>query len=349
MRTSALKAIGGLGPELDEDLSTTMIFMSHGYKGVYSMDTIALGHGPETFESAMIQERQWSRSATILFFRWRKIIHPTYKYFTLNLWIRVSTTMFWYLSQMAWMLWFLAGAIVGYYTDWCTGANEVCTFSITNWFVRSFPAIFLCYAHIIWCRRRGWLRSARPDGPLPPAFAPTVSVYRIIRIIWMSLGVLAGFQELLFKRSLRFHVTAKGSNHVQVLSLRTLQPLVFIYLFLGAAFWAQFGWEDPPEMGISILVFISAVIVVIFLLFIIGMHYWENGIASVRNTAALAVLVALCIGGLVATSVIERKLIFSAAAGHLFELTLVFPYEVIVMASIYGIIAIYMVVVVFLI
>lgn len=349
MRTSALKAIGGLGPELDEDLSTTMMFTSHGYKGIYSMDTIALGHGPETFESAMIQERQWSRSAVILHFRWRHIVHATYKHFTLNLWIRACTTLFWYLSQMAWLTWLLTGAVVGYYTNWCTNSDEACNFSLINLLLRSFPAMLLAYAHIMWCRRRGWLRNGKLDDPPPPMMAPTVAVYRILRIVYMSLGVLAGFKELIFKKSSPFHVTPKGSNHVPVLSLRTLQAIIVIYLFLGAAFWAQFGWKDPADMGTPIFIFITAVGAVVFLLLIIGMHFWENGMASARNTAAHAVLLTLCVGGLVTTSVLQSDVIFNEATAKMFIPTMIFPYELVVMASFYGVVALYMAFVIFIV
>ena len=321
--------------------------MSHGYKGIYSMDTIALGHGPETFECAMRQEYQWSRSAVILHFRWRHIVHSTYKHFTGVLWLRTCTTMFWYLSQMSWSLWFLTGAVIGYYTDWCTDTSQSCTFSLINLLLRSLAPMIVSYGHIMWCRRRGWLRNGKLDGPKTPMLAPTVAVYRILRIIWMSLGVVSGFQELVFKRSSHFAVTPKGSNHVHVLSLRTLRPLIVVYLFLGGAFWAQFAWKDPSDMGIAVLLFICEVVVVIFLLLIISMHLKENGMASVRNTAALVGLLLFCIGGLVATSVVESSIIFNGSSARMFIPSMIFPYEEIVMVSLYGVVVLYMVLIMF--
>ena len=38
----------------------------HGYKGVFSIDTLALGAGPDTFQDSMKQEYQWARSFIIL-------------------------------------------------------------------------------------------------------------------------------------------------------------------------------------------------------------------------------------------------------------------------------------------
>lgn len=56
VRTAALRHIGGIGPELDEDYSTSMIMTAHGWRGVFAIDAIASGDGPVTFEDAMRQE-----------------------------------------------------------------------------------------------------------------------------------------------------------------------------------------------------------------------------------------------------------------------------------------------------
>lgn len=67
VRTSALKQIGGLGPELAEDHSTTLLMQAHGWKGVHALDALAIGDGPLTFADAMTQEYQWSKSLVKLF------------------------------------------------------------------------------------------------------------------------------------------------------------------------------------------------------------------------------------------------------------------------------------------
>ena len=67
MRTTALKEIGGLGPELAEDHSTSVLMNAHGWKVVHSIDSIAHGRGPESLRDALIQELQWSRSVVIIF------------------------------------------------------------------------------------------------------------------------------------------------------------------------------------------------------------------------------------------------------------------------------------------
>jgi cellulose synthase (UDP-forming) len=50
--------IGGVGPELNEDFSTSYMMTAFGFKGVFAIDTIANGDGPANFEDCMRQEYQ---------------------------------------------------------------------------------------------------------------------------------------------------------------------------------------------------------------------------------------------------------------------------------------------------
>jgi len=66
VRTKALKQIGGLGPELAEDHSTTLLMNSAGWRGVHAIHAIARGFGPQNFSDFAIQEFQWARSLTTI-------------------------------------------------------------------------------------------------------------------------------------------------------------------------------------------------------------------------------------------------------------------------------------------
>lgn len=66
MRTPTLKAIGGLGPELAEDHSTTLKMNAGGWGGVCQPDAIAHVDGPETCLDAMLQEFHWPRSLMLI-------------------------------------------------------------------------------------------------------------------------------------------------------------------------------------------------------------------------------------------------------------------------------------------
>lgn len=56
VRTLALKGIGGLGPELAEDHTTTLMMNANGWKGVFAFDAEAHGDGPACFSDFLVQE-----------------------------------------------------------------------------------------------------------------------------------------------------------------------------------------------------------------------------------------------------------------------------------------------------
>jgi cellulose synthase/poly-beta-1,6-N-acetylglucosamine synthase-like glycosyltransferase len=62
VRTKALREIGGLGPKLAEDHSTSLMMNAHGWRGVHAFNAIAHGDGASTFPDLITQEFQWSRS-----------------------------------------------------------------------------------------------------------------------------------------------------------------------------------------------------------------------------------------------------------------------------------------------
>ena len=62
VRTSALRDIGGIGPDLAEDFSTTFLLSAAGWHGAFAIDAEAHGDGPNTFAAMTVQEFQWARS-----------------------------------------------------------------------------------------------------------------------------------------------------------------------------------------------------------------------------------------------------------------------------------------------
>lgn len=66
VRTEAVRSIGGIGPELAEDFSTSFLLNSAGWTGAFSHKAEAHGEGPHTFAAMVTQEFQWSRSLVVL-------------------------------------------------------------------------------------------------------------------------------------------------------------------------------------------------------------------------------------------------------------------------------------------
>jgi cellulose synthase (UDP-forming) len=59
-RVIALRDIGGIAPEIAEDLTTTLTYNARGWKGSHALNAIAHGYGAVGVEDSMIQEYQWA-------------------------------------------------------------------------------------------------------------------------------------------------------------------------------------------------------------------------------------------------------------------------------------------------
>jgi len=61
-RTRAIAEIGGFQPTRAEDHLDTAMLAAHGYRGVFVPEVLAIGNGPETFETYLRQQFAWARS-----------------------------------------------------------------------------------------------------------------------------------------------------------------------------------------------------------------------------------------------------------------------------------------------
>jgi cellulose synthase/poly-beta-1,6-N-acetylglucosamine synthase-like glycosyltransferase len=66
VRTDALREIGGIGPELAEDFTTSFLMNTGGWHGAFALEAEAHGGGPPTFAAMLVQEFQWSQSLTVV-------------------------------------------------------------------------------------------------------------------------------------------------------------------------------------------------------------------------------------------------------------------------------------------
>jgi cellulose synthase (UDP-forming) len=73
VRTVALKQAGGIGPELAEDHSTSLLIAAAGWKGRHAIDAMAHGDGPQTFADMVTQEFQWSRSLMMVLLQYSPV------------------------------------------------------------------------------------------------------------------------------------------------------------------------------------------------------------------------------------------------------------------------------------
>ena len=230
--------VGGIGPELDEDYSTSYMLSAKGYEGVFSLATTAIGEGPRNFEAAMKQEYQWARSLVILtteyvYKFWNPKMRPSVKF-------RAVQCCWYYIGQALFVLLLFAiitfpvfGFKFGEYSLLSLGLHIIVPFA-------------LYMAHAYWLRAQGWLR---------PANAPILSWEKILHgtsaRIWITYGVLHGFIGQITGIHFEIKVTPKGTGDVPMLGPMSIMPLCCAasYSYLLVIFGKEllhvpysFGW-----------------------------------------------------------------------------------------------------------
>ena len=245
VRTAALRGIGGLGPELAEDFSTTFLLNSAGWHGAFAIDAEAHGDGPGTFAAMLVQEFQWSKSLTILLLnlvprnlarltwpRRLRFLYPLCYYFLLSVATVIGILLppFAALTGKPWMN-------VNYFAF------------VLHWWPLTIWLILLTAV----LRRRNLLR---------PLDAPLVSwenwLYILVRWPYILRGVCSAMAYTLRPRAVTFKVTPKGTGGFEVLPARLMVPYLIITLTCSAS--AVVGEHCNNAAGYVFLSILAALI-----------------------------------------------------------------------------------------
>ena len=214
VRTRALKAIGGLGPELAEDHSTTLLMNAGGWKGVHALNAIASGDGPATFTDLAVQEFQWSRSLMTLLLQYT----PSYlSSLPLRLKAQFLFCQLWYPLFGFFMLLMFLLPLAALGLD-----RNMVGVTYPEFIIRfSTPSIVLV-ALAAWWRRNGLLRpyDAR-------VFSWEGMLFLYARWPWALWGVTAAVFDTLRGVPVNFKVTPKGGARSQ-LPLGVVMPYVVL-------------------------------------------------------------------------------------------------------------------------
>jgi cellulose synthase (UDP-forming) len=220
VRTVAVRGIGGLGPDLAEDFSTTLLLSAAGWDGAFAIDAIAHGRGPDTVADCLTQELQWSRSMMTLLLT----IGP-------GAWRRLSPR---------------RRARLGFCLLWYPLVSTVLVVAhlMPLWaLVSGGPLVrvdlweYLLHLGLVELAPLGTVVVVRSAGALRPYDAPVISwemvLYRLIRWPWNLLGVLTALYVVLTRRTVEWKVTPKGADaQGRALDLRVLVlPLVIVAVF----------------------------------------------------------------------------------------------------------------------
>lgn len=270
VRTKALREIGGLGPELAEDHSTTLMMNAHGWKGVFQPYAIAHGDGPSTFPDCMIQEFQWSRSLIVILLRY------TPKYFS-GLSFRKK---FQFLFSQTWYTLFSSIAIIGYSIPiFCLILdNPLLRMTYVDFLIYSTGVSLLNFIPVILLSRYGFLR---PQDTKILSWEYTL--FSLSRFPWVFAGIINGVTSTVLGTVVEFRVTPKGKDLKPPLLTRMLTPYLVISLCAAGAVVVLSNRTHAA--GYYFLALVASVLMWITACAITVLHYREGGSRKISNIA----------------------------------------------------------------
>jgi cellulose synthase (UDP-forming) len=253
VRTTALREIGGLGPELAEDHSTTLMMNSKGWRGVHALDAEAHGDGPITFADCMTQEFQWSRSLITLLFT----LYPRrFLGLPFHLKIQFFFSEVWYLLFGVAMFGGYAAPVIALLLK-----EPLVDVSYVAFWIHGTP-LTLCLIWIIWWVKRNNL--LRPQQTRVMSWE--VALFQLARWPWLLAGCICGIAAASSSNPLSFRVTPKTKSETLRLPLILFAPylaIVFVaaiaLILVGNAGSAQGYYWLTLVNGVAYLVVATAI------------------------------------------------------------------------------------------
>ncbi|MDH6231598.1 cellulose synthase (UDP-forming) [Mesorhizobium soli] len=294
VRTAALKQIGGLGPELAEDHSTTLFMNAHGWSGAHALDAIAHGDGPRTFTDLVTQEFQWSRSLVMILLQYTPQL---IRRLPLRLKIQFLFSQLWYpLYAFFLAMMFLLPVMVLLYGD--NFVSVTYPDFLMHFVPQSLMILFLAHR---W-RASGTFRPI--DGKI---FSWEVMLFLLARWPWVLAGTFAATRDWITGSFVDFRVTPKGSSEVDPIPFRVLLP--YCVVALASILPVLFIEDAHQNRGFYVFAIINAVFYLVLLLTIVIQHARENTVRVQARSYRPAL--AACVAGLVSLTslaTVERGL-----------------------------------------
>lgn len=234
VRTSALQEIGGIGPELAEDHTTTLMMNSKGWKGVHAIDAIAHGDGPPTFADCLTQEFQWSRSLMVVL-----LTHLPHYWKGLSYGKRVQ-----FLFSELWYPLFSLGMLLGILlpTIAIMARQPWVNVQYIDFLLHILPLSSLSMAIAASLKQAAILRPATA-----PLFSWEAALFQIVRWPWVIHGSLMGIKLAIFRSKVEFRVTPKGALLQRSLSWKVIAPYIAILVVTFTP--TLLGQDGGPAKG----------------------------------------------------------------------------------------------------
>lgn len=284
VRTRALKQIGGLGPELAEDHSTTLMMNAGGWKGVHAVDAIAHGDGPATFTDLVVQEFQWSRSLVTILLQYSRTYVPA---LPAKLKFQFLFSQLWYPLFSGFMALMFVLPLIALVTG-----HSFVAVSYAAFVIHILPLSLILLALAFFWRSTGTFR---------PANAKILGwegmVFLFLRWPWSLAGSLAAIRDHLSGSFVDFRITPKGNQAAHQLAFRVFAPYLMLALLSVGAM--AFAADDGLAPGFYVFAGLNALIYASLTVLILMRHAAENGLPLLpRSRAAVAAMasVALIVG-----------------------------------------------------
>ncbi|MDB5259096.1 MAG: glycosyl transferase [Candidatus Taylorbacteria bacterium] len=269
VRTEALSEIGGLGPELAEDHSTTLMMNAFGWKGVHALNAEAHGDGPTTFMDSMTQEFQWARSLVMLLLTvtpgcWKRLT-PKFRF-------QFIFSQLWYPIFGVLMLAAYMSPLVAV----MTGVPWV-HISYIQFLAYSFFPFTTALLVVAWVRRQHLMR---------PADVKILSwegaIFQLVRWPWVLWATCDAIRTAVFKKKCVWRITPKGRVEEVAISLKAIWPYASIVCLSGLS--VLLAVRNPEIKGYYWFAFINCFAYLACIGIIIVRHVFENKIAmNFRN------------------------------------------------------------------
>jgi len=271
VRTKALRQIGGLGPELAEDHSTSMLMNAGGWRGMHSMDAIAIGQGPANLNDLVTQEFQWSRSLLTLLLshtpRYLRDLSPRQRF-------QFVFSQLWYPLFAMFMAFMFVMPILALLFD-----VRFVGVTYPAFLLHAFPSIIvlvvLAYA-------------IRADGFFRPCDAKVLgwekAFFAALQWPWVLLGCFMALRDRLTGRFVDFRVTPKGEQKAKFVSWSVLMP----YFGLAVVSLLPVLIVDgaTTAAGFYLFALVNAAIYTALFLIIVTNHLRENANIEARSAGS---------------------------------------------------------------
>ncbi len=273
VRTEALKEAGGLGPELAEDHSTTMLISAAGWRGVHAIDAFAVGDGPASLPDLVTQEFQWSRSLVTL------LLSHTPRYFgklPLRLKFLFGFCQIWYaLFSLSMALMYLAPILAVLFD------MRFADVTYPAFIGHIFPMGLIPLIFVIVMKR---------DKLLRPVDARILSWEKILFVVlqwpWVLWGVTMAVRDRITGNFVDFRITPKGSAAQTELPNKVI--LLYAVLALGAIVPVIYQDNLIEARGFYLLSLMNAVAYVAVLGVAIVHHLRESHVRLADFTRNMA-------------------------------------------------------------